>query len=134
MGWVADSVELAVALGEWAKQRLQSSAWKKNLGKVSRELLLEDVDLRTAQETVKLAHEAGFAGPELDTVEERIAAIVKYEKERAGPPRMTATRMRRKPSAAGAKARKAKPSTASKRKKALAKKPAKKRTNKRTRK
>ena len=96
MGWVADSVELAVALAEWAKKGLQSNAWKKKLERVSRELLLEDVDLHTAEETVKLAHQAGFEGPELDTVEERIAAIRKYERQHGKTARSAATRMRKK--------------------------------------
>jgi hypothetical protein len=96
MGWVADCAELAVALVEWGRKRYQSGAWKKKLDAVSADLLREDVDLRTAHETVKLAHEAGFVGPELLTVEERIAAIETYERKRAKPPRTPATKMRRK--------------------------------------
>jgi len=96
MGWVADCAELAVALVEWGKKRYQSAAWKKKLDAVSADLLREDVDLRTAHETVKLTHDAGFAGPELLTVEERIAAIETYERKRAKPPRTPATKMRRK--------------------------------------
>ena len=101
MGWVADCAELAVALGEWAKKRYQSKGWKKKLETVSADLLREDVDLRTAHEAVRLAHQAGYAGPELVTVEERIAAIEAYERKRAKPPRAPATKMRKKrPSAA----------------------------------
>ena len=96
MGWVADCAELAVALVDWGKKRYQSAAWKKKLDTVSADLLREDVDLRTAHETVKLAHDAGYAGPELLTVEERIAAIEGYERRRAKPPRSTATKMRKK--------------------------------------
>ena len=96
MGWVADCAELAVALVEWGRKRYQSGAWKKKLEAVSADLLREEVDLRTAHETVKLAHQAGFAGPELITVEERIAAIESYERKRAKPPRAPATKMRKK--------------------------------------
>ena len=96
MGWVADCAELAVALVEWGKKRYQSAAWKRKLDAVSADLLREDVDLRTAHETVKLAHDAGFAGPELLTVEERLAAIETYERKRAKPPRTTATKVRKK--------------------------------------
>ena len=123
MGWVADCAELAVALVEWGRKRYQSGAWKKKLEAVSADLLREDVDLRTAHETVKLAHDAGFAGPELLTVEERIAAIEKYERKRAKPPRTTATKMRKKKPS-----RKKKPGV---RKKASAKRRVKKSAKKR---
>ena len=115
MGWVNDCVELTLALARWTKQRYQSAEWKKRLAAVSRGLLLEDADLHLARETVKLARQAGFTGPELDTVEERIEAIRKYERERKRPPRTSATKMRKKRPAAKKPAKK---------KKVSAKKPA----------
>jgi hypothetical protein len=99
MGWVNDCVELSLALAKWARQRYQSGEWKKKLEQVSTDLLREDVDLRTAEETLKLAHQAGYAGPEVDTVQERIDAIRAYEKKRAKPPRTPATKMRKKKAA-----------------------------------
>jgi hypothetical protein len=127
MGWVADCAELAVALVDWGKKRYQSAAWKKKLDTVSADLLREDVDLRTAHETVKLAHDAGYAGPELLTVEERIAAIEGYERKRAKPPRSTATKMRKKKPVKRKPARKKKPGA---KKQAPAKRRAKKRAKK----
>jgi len=127
MGWVADCAELAVALVDWGKKRYQSAAWKKKLDTVSADLLREDVDLRTAHETVKLAHDAGYAGPELLTVEERIAAIEGYERKRAKPPRSTATKMRRKKPVKRKPARKKKPGA---KKKAAVKRRVKKRVKK----
>ena len=117
MGWVNDCADLTLALAKWAKQRYQSGEWKKKLEAVSQELLLEDVDLRTAEATVRLAHEAGFAGDELATVEERIKAIKAYEKK-ARPPRTTATKMRKKKPVAKKPVKKRKaPTTRSKKKK-----------------
>lgn len=126
MGWVADCAELAVALVEWGRKRYQSGAWKKKLEAVSADLLREDVDLRTAHEAVKLAHQAGYAGPELLTVEERIAAIERYERKRAKPPRTAATKMRKKKPPKKKPAKKKKAPAKRRGKKPAKKKPARK--------
>ena len=127
MGGVADCAELAVALVEWGRKRYTSGTWKKKLEAVSADLLREDVDLRTAHATVELAHEAGYAGPELLTVEERIGAIERYERKRTKPPRTTATKMRKK-RAAPKPATKPKATKPRKPPKKRAKKPSAKRT------
>jgi hypothetical protein len=96
MGWVSDSADLALALAKWARERIQSGDWQKKLQAMSTDLLRENVDLRIAEEMVRLAHEAGYAGPEIAIVEERIKAIRAYERSRTQPPREVAMRTRRK--------------------------------------
>jgi hypothetical protein len=121
MGWVADSADLAMALAKWARERMQSGAWEKKLEAISTELLREDVDLRIAEEAVRLAREAGYAGPELDIVQERIHAIRAYERKRNKSPREVAMRTRKKRVMRKPSARKKKSSSA-----VTAKKPRKK--------
>lgn len=73
---IKQSLELAGSLLKWAKLQYQSSSWKRKLGQVNLQLLLPTADTQAAQELVDLAEEAGFSGPELRAVRERLARVV----------------------------------------------------------
>src|SRR3954462_4426532 len=96
MGWVDDCADLLLALGKWGKRRYQSNEWKKKLEAVTADLWREDADLRVAEDTVKLAQQAGYTGAELLTVEERVQAIREYKRKKRKPPRTVATKVRKK--------------------------------------
>lgn len=79
MGWIKDCVELCVDLSKWGKRRWLSNDWKARLGAAHTALLRERPDLATAYETLRLAQEAGYDGPELHSLERRLEAVRDYE-------------------------------------------------------